>query len=77
MKLTKETIALKRSAKYLFLKTYIETKKVDLNFCMTITFQYVRIIKNTKQTKKTQNSNVLALNLYDRGIYFQEVQNVK
>lgn len=44
---------------------------------MTITFHHVRIIKNTKQTKKTQNSNVLALNLYDRGIYFQEVQNVK
>lgn len=32
--------------------------------------------KQTKK-KKPQNSNVLALNLYDRGIYFQEVQNVK
>lgn len=47
---------------------------------MTITFRHVWIIKNTKQTnqkKNPQNSNVLALNLYDRGIYFQEVQNVK
>lgn len=32
---------------------------------------------NKQTTPPPKNSNVLALNLYDRGIYFQEVQNVK